>query len=826
MQHMITRTLLGLALVSSAAAQEHQHPPSQPTAPESAAVTPLYDNLGTLEHPITTQSPVAQQYFNQGLRLTYAFNHNEAIKSFREGIKHDSTCAMCYWGVAYALGPNINLPMDTSLVKPAWEAVQLALKYSSGTTPKERAYIEALSKRYSPDPAANRAALDSAYAEAMRLVAYAYNKADDAATLYAEALMDLRPWNYWTNGGKPKAPSTLEQLAVLEKVVQRNPNHPGACHFYIHAIEASNEVRKALPCAERLVGLMPGAGHLVHMPTHVNIRLGQWELAADRNFHAVHADEQFISERKPTGVYPMAYYPHNYHMMWYALNMLGRSEEAIKAAQGVVKNVPAEVVRQAPPLEYFSPTVLYTLARFSRWDEILRQPAPEKDLRYTTGVWHYVRGLAYTGQGRLDEAARERDSVAAIAQATPAEAYANLNSVKSLLAIAQSHLEGELAAKQGKTAEAVKHLNRAIAGEDDLTYDEPPPWYMPIRQRLGAVLLEAGRPVQAEKAFRADLVRRPENGWSLNGLAKSLKAQGRNKEAASVEARFKKAWHKADVQISSSGWAGPTGMHLGHVKLPTGVSLHYAQQGDPAAPPVILLHGYSDSWFSYSRVLPSLGEKYRVYAPDLRGHGDSDRPAGGYSMRALAADVVAFMDAKGLKKAAIVGHSMGSFVAQQVALAAPNRVTHLVLISSTTTPRNIVGIGELERAVNSLSDPVSAVFVRDFQYSTVQQPVPAEFMERAIEESLKLPARVWRSLMSGLLATDTASGLASHRIPTLLIWGDRDAGFPRSEQDALVAMLPGTILEVYPGTGHAPHWEQPDRLAKDLERFLSAHRVS
>jgi tetratricopeptide (TPR) repeat protein len=553
MRETVLRTILGLALGASAAgtntqAQEHRHPPGQPVMAESS--TPLYDNLGTHEHRITTQSPVAQQYFNQGLRLTYAFNHDEAIKSFREGIKHDSTCAMCYWGVAYALGPNINLPMDTSLVKPAWEAAQKALRYSSGAEPEERAYIEALSKRYSPDPEANRAALDSAYAEAMGLVYYAYNKSDDAATLYAEALMDLRPWNYWTNGGRPKAPSTLEQLAVLEKVVNRNPNHPGACHYYIHAIEASNDARRALPCAERLVGLMPGAGHLVHMPTHINIRLGQWELAADRNAHAVHADEQFINERKPTGVYPMAYYPHNYHMMWYALNMLGRSREALEAAQGVVKNVPADVVRQAPPLEYFSPTVLYTLARFSKWDEILKEPAPPKDLRYTTGVWHYVRGLAYTGQGKLDSAAVERDKLLAIAKATPADAYANLNSVQSLLSIARSHLEGEMAAKQGKINEAVKHLKQAIAGEDELIYDEPPPWYLPMRQRLGAVLLEAGRPVQAEKAFRADLVRRPENGWSLHGLAQSLRAQNKNRAAAAVETRFKKAWEKADIELA------------------------------------------------------------------------------------------------------------------------------------------------------------------------------------------------------------------------------------------------------------------------------------
>jgi tetratricopeptide (TPR) repeat protein len=532
--------------VATGSAQEHQHPPSQPTT-RAGAATPLYDNLGSLHHAITTKSPLAQQYFDQGLRLTYGFNHDEAVKSFKEGVRQDSTCAMCYWGMAYALGPNINLPMDTSAMRPAYEASQQALKYVSRVTPKERAYIEALTKRYSPEPAANRAPLDSAWARAIGDVSRKYPADDDAAALYGEALMDLRPWNYWTNGGRPKAPSTLEALRVLEPVVKRNPGHPGACHYYIHAIEASHDAAKALACTERLGTAMPGAGHLVHMPTHIYIRLGKWDIAADRNAHAVHADEQYISERQPTGVYPMAYYPHNYHMMWYALNMLGRGDDALKAARGVVKNVPVEVVRQAPPLEYFSPTVLYTLARFSRWDDILKEPTPPKDLRYTTGVWRYVRGLAYTGRGMLDSAAVERGLLVATAKEIPADAAANLNSVQSLLAIARNHLDGEMAAKKGHTDEAVKHLRNAIAGEDELTYDEPPPWYLPIRQRLGMVLLEAGKPAEAEKVFRDDLVRRPENGWSLRGLSQSLMVQKKTQEARAVEARFKKAWEKADV---------------------------------------------------------------------------------------------------------------------------------------------------------------------------------------------------------------------------------------------------------------------------------------
>ena len=403
---------------------------------------------------------MAQQYFDQGLRLTYAFNHDEAIKSFKEGLKHDSTCAMCYWGVAYALGPNINLPMDTSLVQPAYEASQRALKYSVKVTPKEQAYINALTKRYSDDKSANRATLDSAWARAIGAVSRRFPDDDDAATLYGEALMDLRPWNYWTNGGNPRAKSTLETVRVLERVVNRSPNHPGACHMYIHAIEASDQASKAVPCAKRLAGLMPGAGHLVHMPTHIYIKLGQWDLAAEGNTHALHSDEQFINERHPTGVYPLGYYPHNFHVMWYALNMLGRSSDAIKAAKDIGKTVPPEVVKQVPNFEYFSPTLLYTLARFSKWDDILAQPAPPADLRYTTGVWHYTRGLAYTARGKLDSAAVERDRLVAIESATPAAQMLNLNPAKPVLGIAIAHLKGEMAAKEGRTDAAASLLKR------------------------------------------------------------------------------------------------------------------------------------------------------------------------------------------------------------------------------------------------------------------------------------------------------------------------------------------------------------------------------
>ena len=509
--------------------------------------TPLYDNLGTYHMAVTTGSPVAQRYFDQGLRLTYAFNHDEAVKSYREGIREDSACAMCWWGIAYALGPNINLPMDTAAVAPAWEALTQARRYAGWTTPRERAYIEALTKRYSPDPAANRAALDSAWAKAIGQVSRKYPKDDDAATLYAEALMDLRPWNYWNNAGKPRAPSTLETVAVLEGIVKRRLDHPGACHLYIHAVEASNFAERAVPCAERLGSLEPGAGHLVHMPTHIYVRLGRWEEAVEHNANAVHVDQEYVAARHPTGVYPMGYVPHNYHVMWEALNMMGRSQEALVTARTIAEKVPVGTVRMIPQLEVYSPVVLFTLARFSRWDDVLKEPAPPQDLKYTTGIWHYARGLAYAAKGGPDSAAAERDRVAAIAAAIPPEMAANLNSERTLLQIAERHLAADIAAREQHTDEAIKAFRQGIALEDELTYDEPSAWPLPLRQQLGSVLLAAGRPKEAETEYREDLVRYPNNGWSLHGLAQALEAQGRTQEAQEVDARFRKAWGKADV---------------------------------------------------------------------------------------------------------------------------------------------------------------------------------------------------------------------------------------------------------------------------------------
>jgi len=517
--------------------------PARP--PSNAETVPLYTNLGSHTKRISTNVAATQQYFDQGLRLVYGFNHAEAIRSFTRAAELDPTCAMCYWGIALAYGPNVNAPMDAASGGAAYAAAQKALGLKSRATAAERAYIEAVAQRYAETPPTDRAPLDTAYSRAMKRVASTYANDLDAATLYAESLMDLRPWNYWRPDGTPY-PGTNELVRQLRKVLSRNPNHPGACHYYIHAVEAVNP-KAAVPCAERLARLMPGEGHMVHMPAHIYIRVGRWNDAVQANQHAIHTDEVFIEGQHPMGVYPLAYYPHNIHFLAFASTMAGRSAQAIEASNTLTGKVNVDVARQVGMLQEMLPYHALTLTTFGKWDDVLAQPLPPEDIRFSYAMAHYARGVAHAAKGQWPEAQAALDTVTAINAATPDGAEG-----KTALSIAVHALSGEIATRRGDLEAGLTHFREAAKIEDGGLYFEPPKWYYPIRHSLGATLLKARHPAEAEKVYRTDLRRFPENGWSLFGLAQALRAQKKHSEADAVEARFRKAWASTDVTLTAS----------------------------------------------------------------------------------------------------------------------------------------------------------------------------------------------------------------------------------------------------------------------------------
>ena len=505
---------------------------------------PLYTNLGNHHHEITTKVPQAQQFFDQGLRLVFGFNHAEAIRAFNEGIRLDPDCAMCYWGKALAYGPHVNAPMDSASGVAAYSAAQNALAHLPRASALERDYVRTVAKRYAAAPPANRAPLDSAYARAMGDLVRKSPDDLEAATLYAEALMDLRPWNYWKMPAGEPYPGTLEIVSQLERVLQSNPNHPGACHYYIHAVEAVHP-EKAIACAERVAGLMPGDGHMVHMAAHIYIRVGRYADAIESNVHAVHTDESYIEDQRPMGVYPIGYYPHNLHFLSFAATMAGRSATAIDAARKLLTKTDLQVARQVPMVQSFVPFLDLTLVTFGRWDDVLQQPLPPTDLHYASTMAHYARGVAFAATGKSAEAAAELDAVKQAATAATGEG-------KPVLEIAMHALMGEIAARRGQLDEAITHFQAARGIEDGILYFEPPLWYYPIRHSLGALFLRAGRPAEAEQVYREDLKRFPENGWALFGLLQALRAQGKTADADQAEQRFRQAWQGADVTLVAS----------------------------------------------------------------------------------------------------------------------------------------------------------------------------------------------------------------------------------------------------------------------------------
>lgn len=526
---------------------------------------PLFDGMGSHGRKISTDSPQAQKYFDQGLVWMFSFNHDEAIRSFKEAARLDPTAAMPWWGVALCNGPHINNPvMDEARSKEAWDALHKASAPRMKANESERALINALAARYA-DPAAGklplspeeRAPLDKAYAAAMKEVRQKHPKDNDIGVLYAESMMDLRPWDLWSRKGEPR-PETPEIVSTLETVLAADPNHPGANHLYIHAVEASNSPEKANAAAERLRTLVPASGHMVHMPAHIDVRTGRWQKASDQNEAAMRVDAKYREISPNQGFYRL-YMAHNPHFLAYACMMEGREKDALAAAREMVGSIPPEAIKENGAMfDGYTPIIMETLMRFGRWDEILKEPAPPKELPITTAIWRFTRAIAHGAKGDLGAAEREQAEFKKAVAAVPEGASMAINPADRVLTLAAHMLEGELAFRRGEIDKAVSELTSAIAIEDDLMYMEPPDWPQPVRHTLGAVLVSAKRFDDAEKVYRADLEKWPENGWSLYGLAQCLEAKG-SPEAEKVMARFKKAWSRADTEIDSTCLCIPGG---------------------------------------------------------------------------------------------------------------------------------------------------------------------------------------------------------------------------------------------------------------------------
>lgn len=515
-------------------------------------IAPVLEGLGDHHHAVTTSSERAQLFFDQGLKLTYGFNHQEALRSFKEAARLDPDCAMAYWGWALVLGPNLNLPMRDDVVGQAAEAIRMAQERRHLVSERERAYIDALAARYSADPGADRAALDQAYADAMRAVHEADPLDTDAATLYAAALMNTMPWNYWTRDGRPR-PKTEIVVSTLEAALEIDPEHEGALHYYIHIMEPVNP-EGAVWVADRLRGLAPGAGHLLHMPSHIDMQVGRYAEAYDANVRAAEADEGYITQCRAQGIYPLNYYPHNVHFLVWAAMMQGRRDEALAAARKVADGVPDDMHGNDWALyQTFMAMPLSAMARFGQWDAILAEPEPAEELVFLRGVRHYARGLAYARTGDTRAAKRELKSLRRLMEDPAADAdLVGFTNAASLLDLAAEIVAGEIDAASGKYDSAVAHLDRATRLEDAQLYTEPPAWFYPVRHTLGAVLLEAGRPAEAEVVYWQDLHKNVDNGWALHGLWKSLNAQGRLDEADAIKARLDEAWADASVRLTSS----------------------------------------------------------------------------------------------------------------------------------------------------------------------------------------------------------------------------------------------------------------------------------
>ena len=535
---MMNRLVCALVVFSvcvAAVAQHEMHSGSKPAT--------LMSGLGDLHHPVSTSNPQAQQFFDQGLRLIYAFNHDEAGHSFKRAAELDPKLAMAYWVIAEAVGPNYNDPASDDRFKAAHDAIQKALDLSGNGSAIEKAYIEAMVKRFPGDPKADRRKAAEDYRDAMRELVKQYPDDLDAATLFAESGMNLHPWGLWHPDGTPEA-GTEEIVSTLESVIRRDPNHLGAIHYYIHAVEASRSPERALAAANRLAPLAPAAGHIVHMPAHVYIRTGDYESAVKTNQKAATADEAYIKASGAQGIYPMMYYSHNLHFIAMCSAMNGNYAESKKAADMLAAHV-APAVKDMPPLEGFMTIPMAVEVRFHRWNDILTAKPPDPAMKVSTVFYHFARGMALAATGKVADAEAEHKLVSEAEQATPEDVVFAMpvnNKAKDILKIAKNVLGAKIALAKKDNEGAITMLRQAVVIQDSLKYNEPPDWFFPVRESLGAVLLSSGNAVEAEKVFREDLDRNPRNPRSLFGLREALKAQKRDYDAGFIQKQFEASW--------------------------------------------------------------------------------------------------------------------------------------------------------------------------------------------------------------------------------------------------------------------------------------------
>jgi tetratricopeptide (TPR) repeat protein len=539
----------GSASLSSESVHKHHEQRDQSGPDDKDA--PRLLNLGSHTFPVSTRNKLAQKYINQGLNLSYAFNHAEAGRSFREAARLDPSLAMAYWGQALVLGPNINAAMAPENEALALELVRKAASLRSKASPREQALISALEKRYSGN-AEQRKANDKAYANAMRDVHEQFANDLDIAVLYVESMMDLNSWGYWMRDGYPLK-GTAEIVALTESVLQRNPNHPGAAHFYIHLVESTSTPERAEKAADTLLTLMPAAGHVVHMPSHIYQRVGRYVDSIKSNQLAMAADEAYLAHRHAEGMYPIMYTPHNIHFLWFAATADGQSRLAIESARKVAATVDDTALAEVPATAVFRIVPYWAYARFGKWNEILQEPAPPSTSAFLKGGWHYARGLAFVATRQLQQAEQELGALREIMKNGSLDwPLFSLNTARTVLSIGPEVLAGEIASARGQFDTAIAHLERAVRLEDSLAYTEPSEWQSPPRLALGAILLESGRPAEAETVYWEDLGRNRNSGWAFYGLLQALRLQDKNDQAALIETRFKKAWERADVELNAS----------------------------------------------------------------------------------------------------------------------------------------------------------------------------------------------------------------------------------------------------------------------------------